>query len=121
MKSFTEAIACDVEKELTQAKKLEEQGDYNLAFQHLENAHVLGQESTWWHVKTHILMLRWGIQQSDFKECLGQLLRIVGAATKTTIGLVPTGNTGGSNISPFKSLRLKPEHQAAIDLAKREK
>lgn len=118
MKSFTKSIACDVEIELAQAKDLAGKGHNSLAFQHLENAHVLGQESTWWHVKVHILMLKWGIAQRDFKECLGQLLRIVGAATKTAIGLVPVGNTGGSNISPFKSMPLKPEHQAAIQKAK---
>jgi hypothetical protein len=37
---------------------------------------------------------------------LGQLIRIVGAATKTAIGWVPRGNTGGSNVSPFKPMAV---------------
>ena len=42
-------------------------------------------------------------------EVFGQLFRIAGAATKTAFGLVPTGNTGGTNVSPFKVMPIKPE------------
>ena len=49
-------------------------------------------------------MLCWGLRQRDAKEIAGQVLRIVGAATKTAFGLVPTGNTGGANISPLKRM-----------------
>ena len=37
---------------------------------------------------------------------------------KTAIGLVPAGNTGGSNINPFKKLPISSKHQAAITKAK---
>ncbi|WP_288389267.1 DUF3703 domain-containing protein, partial [uncultured Alteromonas sp.] len=42
-------------------------------------------------------------------------IRIVGAATKTAIGLVPKGNTGGTDISPFKRLPISAENQAILD------
>jgi len=42
----------------------------------------------------------------------------VGAATKTSFGLVPQGNTGGANVSPFKVMPVKPEYEAIINSAK---
>jgi hypothetical protein len=47
-------------------------------------------------------MLIWAAQRQSEREMVNQILRIVGAATKTAIGLITTGNTGGSNVSPFK-------------------
>ncbi|UJF21705.1 DUF3703 domain-containing protein [Shewanella sp. OMA3-2] len=90
------------------------QGDAIQAFTHLENAHVLGQQSTYWHVVTHYHMARWAVTQCDIKEFAGQLLRIAGAATKTVFGLVPAGNTGGTNVSPFKPMPLTAEHKKLI-------
>lgn len=101
-------------KEFILAKKARGAGHYQQEFNHLENAHVLGQHSTYWHSKAHCLMLLWAVRRSAKKEFAGQLLRIFGALTKTAIGLVPAGNTGGSNISPFKSLPLSTQHAKAI-------
>ena len=66
-----------------------------------ERAHVLGQRSTALHVLAHLRMARWAFHQKDMAELRGQLMRIIGAATKTVFGWVPTGNTGGANVSPF--------------------
>lgn len=118
MNKFTRNIADDVKSEIFLAKQLQAKGCAAKAFQHLESAHVLGQESTWWHVKVHCLMLLWAVRQNDANECFGQLFRIMGAISKTALGLVPAGNTGGTNVSPFKKLPIKPEHQAAITKAK---
>lgn len=74
------------------------------SFGRLERAHVLSQTSTREHVRVHWHMLIWGLQQRNAKEIAGQILRIVGAATKTALGLVPTGNTGGANVSPLKPM-----------------
>ena len=98
-----------VEAELAAARDAGLRGDIALEFSHLENAHVLGQESTWLHVKAHWRMLCWGIRNARPGECLGQVIRIVGAATKTAIGWVPAGNTGGANVSPFKAMPIKTE------------
>ena len=45
-----------------------------------------------------------GIRQRSGREVAGQILRIAGAATKTAVRLVPAGNTGGANVSPFRSM-----------------
>jgi len=92
--------------ELEKASLLLGRGDASSSFERLENVHVLGQESTYLHVLAHIHMARWAVRHRDLKELAGQVLRIVGAATNTAIGSVPIGNTGGSNISPFKPLPL---------------
>jgi hypothetical protein len=63
-------------------------------------------------------MFVWGIRSKSFRETLGQVVRIVGAATKTAIGLVPSGNTGGSNVSPFKPLPVPEDLAAILALAK---
>jgi hypothetical protein len=119
LSQFTKNITPHVNEELLRANKAKTLGLIALEFQHLENAHVLGQESTYLHVKVHCLMLLWGIRNNDVKESVGQCLRVIGAATKTAFGLVPTGNTGGANVSPFKVLAIKPAHQKLIHGAKK--
>jgi len=104
--------------QISEAQRAYGRANFVESFSCLEDAHVLGQESTVLHVQAHWQMLLWAIRQRNVRECLGQFLRIVGAATKTMIGLVPTGNTGGSNVSPFQSMAIRPELQRLIDLAK---
>ncbi|WP_027872482.1 DUF3703 domain-containing protein [Spongiibacter marinus] len=118
MVRFSKAIAPFIELELVRARQAEAFGDAVTGFRHLENAHVLGQESTRWHVKVHWLMFRWGLRQRDRREVVGQIIRIIGAAALTAIKGVPIGNTGGSNISPVKPLPIKPELEAIIAKAK---
>ncbi len=118
MSSFTKNISHFVKDELSKSDKAQSMGDYPTAFTHLENAHVLGQESTYWHVKVHSRMLLWGIKQRDFKEILGQFIRIAGAATLTVVKGVPTGNTGGSNVSAIKPMPIQPIHTEIIAKAK---
>ncbi|WP_421134480.1 DUF3703 domain-containing protein [Alteromonas sp. A079] len=103
---YLQKIKPAVDDELKKAKVASDEYRSKDAFKHLENAHVLGQHSTWLHTKAHLLMLGWALKNKDFKEARGQLLRIVGAATKTVFGLVPEGNTGGSNVSPFKPMPI---------------
>jgi hypothetical protein len=115
MKSlFTKHITPALNAELTLANAARAQRDSSGEFHHLENAHVLGQRSTRLHIKVHLLMMLWGRRNGSLKEVAGQLFRTIGAATKTAIGLIPDGNTGGSNVSPFKPLPLSKEHAALI-------
>jgi hypothetical protein len=115
--SFTHRIRPHVEAELELSAQAQLRGAQTQAFNHLERAHVLGQTSTVLHVRAHWRMLIWSWKQRDIRECLAQLVRIAGAATKTAIGLVPSGNTGGSNISPFRSLPVPPELAEKIQQA----
>ncbi len=118
MSNYTKAIAVYVLDELSKSDTARKAGDYSLAFAYLENAHVLGQGSTYWHVKVHCLMLLWGIEQRSPKEVVGQIIRIVGAAALTTIKAVPKGNTGGSIVSPVSPMPIKPKHAKIIARAR---
>ncbi|WP_431474392.1 DUF3703 domain-containing protein [Marinobacter sp. KM021] len=117
-RSFSQQIAPYVEVELANAKRANSAGDTQQEFAYLERAHVIGQESTYWHVKVHILMLVWAAQNHSVREAFGQFFRIVGSATKTAFGLVPPGNTGGANVSPFKKMPIAPDLAALIQKAK---
>jgi hypothetical protein len=63
-------------------------------------------------------MLLAGLRQRRARQVLGQLFRIAGAATKTPFGLVPPGNTGGANVSPFRRLPIAVDLQRLIDAAR---
>ena len=104
-----------VQEELDSARRLEQWGNVDGAFRHLERAHVLGQPLTATHVRVHWEMLRWALRQRRPREIIGQLLRIVGAATKTALGWVPHGNTGGANVSPIRPMPIPPDLQQQID------
>jgi hypothetical protein len=72
--------------------------ELDAAFRHFERAHVIGQRRTLAHVRAHLAMLRVGWARRDWREIVGQLLRIPAAATKSRLW-VPTGNTGGADVS----------------------
>lgn len=115
---FTQNIQPHVRAELMLAHEARRAGDKKAEFTHLENAHVLGQASTSLHVRVHGAMLAWAWRNRKPREFVGQLFRIVGAATKTVLGWVPAGNTGGANVSPFQPMPIKPELAALIDRAR---
>jgi hypothetical protein len=116
--NFTSRITPHVNKELAKAfeHRLLNQSAHEFSF--LERAHVLGQESTVQHVRAHCLMLAWSIRNRDLREFIGQLFRIVGAATKTAFGLIPIGNTGGANVSPFKPLPVPKDLEQILRAVK---
>ena len=118
--TYRERIRPHIEYELERSAALEGLGNLSAAFQHLERAHVLGQQDTHWHVTVHQAMLSFAARHGDTKEAVEQLLRIVGAASKTPLGLYPSGNTGGANISPLKTLPIPSDLQILIDAARLE-
>lgn len=117
MNTFATRIRPAVNAELAAARAADARGDAATAFAHLERAHVLGQASTTEHVRVHVLMLRWALRHRRGREAAGQLLRIAGAATKTALGLVPRGNTGGSNVPAWRPMRVPGDLQRQIDAA----
>ena len=107
--SFRRAIQPHVDAELAVSWRALHAGTPEDSFRHLERAHVLAQPSTWEHVRVHAHMLAWALRTRHAREVIGQLLRIGGAATKTPLGLVPVGNTGGTNVSPLKAMPVPPD------------
>lgn len=95
--------------EMAAASALYEAGQFGEASRRLELAHVLGQQHVWPHVLTHYWMLKLGVKRRSAPEVAGQAIRIVLGAFGSAVGIVPVGNTGGTNISMFKRLPLDPE------------
>lgn len=90
-------------------------GSFDEAFYHFERAHVLGQNEVWPHTLSHLWMLKVGIKTKNLKEVLGQLLRIPLGVLGSSIGIVPTGNTGGANVSAFKKMPIPEDLLRELD------
>lgn len=119
MSRFISRIRPAVQNELDASAREESLGNARAAFGHLERAHVLGQMATKSPVRVHWLMLLWALRHRQPRDAAGQLTRIVGAATKTALGWVPQGNTGGFNVSPFRRMPIPEELQRQLDAARR--
>lgn len=78
------------------------------AMRHLEVAHVLGQRHVAAHVATHWWMLKIAWRRRSLPQVWGQALRIVLGALGSSVGIVPIGNTGGTDIGMFKRLPIDP-------------
>ena len=103
-------LKSEFKKELKLGKKALKSGNLKVSFYHLENAHILGQKHLWQHTISHYWMLIYGIRTRNVKEVIGQFFRIIASLLFTLIW-VPDGNTGGSNISPVKSIPIRKELQ----------
>lgn len=113
MGNFADNIRPYVDAELAAAERDPQHG-----FTHLERAHVLGQASTREHVRVHWRMLTWALRHRAAGDFFGQLVRLTGAATLTFIGMVPHGNTGGSNVSAIRPMPIDPELANIIERAR---
>ena len=115
---MTTSLKEAIEQELAISESFILKGNDELAFYHLERAHVLGQTSTFEHTRIHWRMFKLGVRKLSPGEISGQFIRIVGAATKTPFGIYPVGNTGGSNVWFFKSMPVPDDLQQTIDKAR---
>ena len=111
MKTLNDFVA----DELVEAEKLSAENDLTGAFRHLERAHILGQASTYDHSRIHWRMFKIGWRMVSPIEIWGQFIRIIGAATKTPLGIYPTGNTGGSNVWFFKPMAIPADLRKILD------
>ena len=63
-------------------------------------------------------MFRWALRHNVAREAFGQAWRIAGALLKTWFW-VPVGNTGGAGVNGFRPMRVPPDLQRCIDVARR--
>jgi len=114
---YASRIRPSVQAELDAAALEESRGEFATAFGHLERAHVLGQAATREHMRVHWAMWRFALRRGDRREAVGQLWRTVAATLKTWLW-VPTGNTGGTNVSGFQRMPVPADLQRHIDAAR---
>ena len=92
-------------------------GKLQVAWQHLERAHIIGQAYPWHHSLVHWKMLRFGISIKSPKEVVGQIPRLLVGGVKSFVGTIPVGNTGGANVPPMRPMPIAPELQAIFEKA----
>jgi hypothetical protein len=103
------------DREIAVARRFIAAADFEHAFRHLERAHVIGQTFVGAHAKAHWMMLVLEIRRGRVAGVFGQAVRLVLGIVGSAVGVVPIGNTGGTDISMFKRLPIAPELQEIID------
>lgn len=103
------------EAAMAQARDCLARGEWERAQAQAERAHVLGQAHVMPHVRSHALMLRVAWRRARYGAVVGQAVRIVLGALGSAVGVVPTGNTGGSDVNMFRRMPIDPALQRLID------
>lgn len=103
------------EHEVRRARTARSAGDLKQAFAALERAHILGQRHFLAHLGTHARMLQIAFLRRDLREVWGQLLRMVATVPGFLSGWVPKGNSGGANVSAFKSMTVPADLAPYLD------
>lgn len=97
------------DQELMQYKRYFDAGQLQLAWNHLERAHVIGQAYPYHHSYVHWRMLLFGIDIKNTKEVIGQIPRLLVGGIKSFVGKIPVGNTGGANVLPLMPMTIPAE------------
>ncbi|MBM9578617.1 DUF3703 domain-containing protein [Leptospira sp. 201903070] len=80
--------------------------NWDKAWKFLERAHLIGQYHPVPHTGIHFRMLVFATRRADWREFLGQLLRVSVGGFGSLFNRVPVGNTGGANVPILASLPL---------------
>jgi len=102
-------------EELGAARDAKQHHDFPNEWSHLQRAHVLSQPMAGPHLKTHVAMLGCALRQRDAHEVAGQLFRLLVAAPGSWTGRYPVGNTGGSDVSAFRTMAIPDDLKAVLD------
>jgi hypothetical protein len=103
------------ERELESARSAEADRRFEVAWQHLERAHVLSQPFAGPHVGVHVRMFGFAWRRRDLRELVGQLPRILLAAPGSWTGRAPRGNTGGADVGIFTPMQIPPDLAALLE------
>jgi hypothetical protein len=91
-------------------------GELQVAWRHLERAHILGQAYPLEHSYAHWLMLKFGFSIKSSKEVMGQIPRLLVGGVKSFVGKIPVGNTGGANVPPLKPMEIPKDLKEILSL-----
>lgn len=90
-------------------------GEIDVAWQHLERAHIVSQPHLGLHLASHVSMLGFAVEQRDWRETVGQIVRLALAPLGALTGRIPIGNTGRSNVSAFEAMPVPQDLVAKIE------
>jgi hypothetical protein len=108
-----------VNEELAHFRSARVNGDQQHAWSALERAHILSQPDAMLHTKVHLDMLLYGVCLSDWREVLGQIVRLAVAGIGSWLGKAPIGNTGRSHVPIMAVLPVPPDLAEKLAQAKR--
>lgn len=114
MLAMKPALRRAYEAELTAATAATVERNIDIAFHHLERAHILAQRHTSKHVYVHWRMLRLGASTGAWREVAGQFVRIVAAALFSRVW-VPIGNTGRAHVGAMKPMALPDDIRGLLE------
>lgn len=82
--------------------------DVEVAWRHLDRAHILAQPFPIAHTGSHWTMLRLAVRRRDRHEAVGQIVRLAVAGIASIVGRIPVGNTGRANV-PLRATMPIPD------------
>ncbi len=112
IRSVHDPLRAAFEQHLSLGYALLRNGDRVASMREFEHAHILGQNRTGRHLRSHLAMFRWARQGGDRRELRGQLGRLVGALLFTWLW-VPRGNPGSTRVGAFTPMPI-PEPLASL-------
>ena len=72
----------------------------------LQAAHIVGQCFFWLHIDSHIQMLRLALRTRDWREAVGQIIRLSLVPFGHLLGRLPIGNPGTADVSAFSTQEI---------------
>lgn len=113
----TSALSQHVGVRLDDARFAGRANNFAIAWELLEDAHVLSQPLAFAHVRVHIAMLRVGVRTRDRREVLGQLFRLIVAAPGSWSRKYPIGNTGRADVPATRPMPIRADLQEILGQA----
>lgn len=104
--SIPEDLEAYYKNELEAFKETFARQELQIAWMHLERAHILGQAYPIAHTSVHWKMLKFGFSIKNWHEVLGQIPRLLAGGVKSFVGKIPVGNTGGANVPPLQPMEI---------------
>ena len=89
-------------------------GNLEIAWYHLERAHILGQFSALLQLQVHFYMIIHALKAKDFAELLGQVPRFILAVPGSIFRLAPVGNPGGTSVGIFQPVEIPHDLKAIL-------
>ncbi len=97
-------------------------GNYELAWKHLEEAHIFSQPDPAMHAFVHWEMLHLARKERNTSEIIGQIVRLLLAVPSSILRVYPAGNNGRSNVGLFSPMPLSKRAEKKMrELEKLEK
>lgn len=91
-----------------------EQGNFEAAYEHAANAHIIGQRHLITHVEAHLLIQKIARQQGKKSAVAKQYLHLLHAIPASLFKIYPDGNKGLSESPLFEKMPVPEDLQSHI-------